>query len=306
MTGGTGFIGRWSLPALHERSYEVHAICRKKTSDMDQRVFWHELDLFDEVKIAKLCSEHSFTHLLHFAWVTDHGAFWSSLDNWKWVNASLHLARCFAESGGRRMVVAGSCTEYEAGRIYEERTSRFRPKTIYGASKRALYLMLEAFARQTGMEFAWGYLFYLYGPSEHPNRFVPAVIRGLLKGEEIPCSHGNQIRDFLHSKDAGEGFAALLDRAVEGGINIASGRGISLKDLALCLAEQIGGEHLLQFGKLAPSILDTPSIVAEVSRARDELHWQPEISLNERLQEVISWWKCNLENPKKAIIEMCL
>lgn len=295
VTGASGFIGRWSLPALQGKSYEVHAISAHGKQEKNSAVIWHQLDLFDFDRVERFMSEFSFSHLLHFAWMTEHGKFWSSLDNWKWVDASLHLAKCFAKSGGRRIVVAGSCTEYEPGKIYEERTSRFRPTTLYGASKRALALMLEAFAKQTEIEFAWGYLFYLYGIHEHPNRFIPAVIRGLLRQTEIPCSHGYQLRDFLHSKDAGEGFAALLDSSVRGGINIASGRGASLREIAQLLARRIGGEHLLQFGKIEPSILDTPEIVANTSRAQNELGWQPAISLDQGFEEVISWWKNQMD-----------
>ena len=52
------------------------------------------------------------THLLHLAWYAEPGLFWRSPENLRWVEASLRLLRAFAEHGGQRAVMAGSCAEY--------------------------------------------------------------------------------------------------------------------------------------------------------------------------------------------------
>ena len=58
---------------------------------------------------------------------------------------------------------------------------------------------------------AWGRIFYLYGPGEYPSRLVPSVIGSLLHDEPARCTHGRQLRDYLHVADVASAFAAILD-----------------------------------------------------------------------------------------------
>src|SRR5207245_614301 len=84
------------------------------------------------------------------------------------------------------------------------------------ACKLALASLLEAYAGQTGLSQAWARIFFLYGPREHPKRLVSSVIRSLLRGERARCSHGQQIRDYLHVEDAAGALVALLESEVTG------------------------------------------------------------------------------------------
>ena len=100
-------------------------------------------------------------------------------------------------------MLAGSCAEYDwsAGRC-EETTTLLRSASIYGANKNKLRARVEAIARETGLSVAWGRMFFLYGPHEHPQRLVASVIRSLLARLPARCSSGIQQRDFLHVQDA--------------------------------------------------------------------------------------------------------
>ena len=92
-----------------------------------------------------------------------------------------------------------------------------------------------------GISFAWGRIFFLHGPGEHPDRLVPSVTRALLAGEPARCTDGRQVRDFLHSSsDAAHAFAALLALRVEGPVNIASGRGCRSRELVGWIGDALG------------------------------------------------------------------
>jgi nucleoside-diphosphate-sugar epimerase len=287
LTGATGFVGRQTLTALAEAGHEVHAVARRGGTDAPG-VSWHEADLLAGVEVV---NEVRPEVLVHLAWYAQHGTFWTSTENLRWVEASLALLRAFSASDGRRAVIAGSCAEYEwSGDVYRE-TAPTRPATLYGASKHGLATIAAAFAEQVGLSLAWGRLFFLYGPHEAPERFVPTLVRALLRGETAAMTDGAQRRDFLHVTDAGRAFAALADSSLTGAVNVASGVGFLLADLARRIASLTGGVELLRIGALPQRENEPPCLVADVSRIRQELGWRPRIGLEDGLRDTVAWWR---------------
>jgi nucleoside-diphosphate-sugar epimerase len=292
MTGASGFLGRHCLPALLARGYEVHAAGRRGGGDASSGARWHEVDLLDAERVAKLVEEVAPTDLLHLAWYAVPGKFWTASENLSWVRASLNLLEEFARRGGRRVVMAGTCAEYDwTDGLCDESRTPLRPATLYGASKRALQLVVEAYARQTGLSAAWGRLFFLYGPHEYPERLVSSAICRLLKGERVPCTHGTQRRDFLYIQDAAEAFVALLASEVEGAVNIASGEALELREVVNKIADRLGGRSLVDFGALEAAAGEPPLLLAEVGRLRGEVGWRPRFTLDEGLERTIEWWR---------------
>ena len=86
---------------------------------------------------------------------------------------------------------------------------------------------------------------------------------------------GTQVRDFLHVSDAGDAFAALAASEVEGAVNIASGSGVSLLEVAGLIAGQTGGVEASGSGRSPRRPNDPPSLVADVSRLREQVGWRP-------------------------------
>ena len=292
LTGGTGFIGRHCLQELLVRGFEVHAISRKLPCDIGAGIIWHTLDLFDGAAVAELAGRVRVSHLLHLAWDTTHRQYWTSADNLRWVQASLDLLQAFVRHGGRRAVFAGTCAEYDWSHGYCcERVTPLSPSTLYGSCKHALRLIVEAYAAQHNVSCAWGRLFFLFGPHEEPQRFVPSISRALLAGQPAPCTHGRQLRDFLFVADAASALATLLDSNVCGPVNIASGEPIALKDLALRIGECLGRPDLVELGRLAAPPGEPPVLLANVSRLSSELSWSPRFSLDEGLQKTMDWWR---------------
>lgn len=292
VTGASGFIGSRSLALLANKGYQVHALSTKSIKKEQQGILWHQVDLFDSVGVAALMDQLKPTHLLHFAWYTVHGKFWTSPLNLNWVQASLHLLQAFVQQGGKRFVGAGTCAEYDWNQeIYSEKSTPCNPATLYGTCKAALHQMMSSYCKQESISFAWGRIFHLYGSHEHPDRFVPAVIQKLLKKEHVPCSHGEQVRDFLHVEDVASAFVSLINSDSEGAVNIGSGRGIKLKEVSQLIAERIGEKQLIQLGALKAPALDPPILVAVTERLFQEIGWQPHYDLERGLEQTIDWWR---------------
>jgi nucleoside-diphosphate-sugar epimerase len=287
LTGATGFIGRHTLIALSNAGHEVHVAARHRGLEQ-AGVSWHEADLLAGCAVV---AEVEPEILVHLAWYAEHGRFWTSPENLRWVAASLELLRTFADAGGLRVVMAGTCAEYEWSRaVYREDAPR-RPSTLYGAAKHGLHTVAAAYCEQMRIELAWGRLFFLYGPHEAPERFVPSLVRALLAGEAAEMTSGTQCRDFLHVADAGAAFAALASSSVVGAVNLASGEGVALRDLAALIAERSGDPELLRVGALPDRDGDPASLVADVGRMREELGFSPQIDLGDGLDAAVGFWR---------------
>jgi nucleoside-diphosphate-sugar epimerase len=294
VTGASGFIGRHALPLLREKGYDVHCITSGRSAPAEEHpgVAWHTADLMDTTQCESVLQQIRPTHLLHFAWYTEPGRFWSSDRNLDWTKASIGLLKAFQRAGGERALAAGTCAEYEwKYERYDERSTPCRPATLYGVSKDSFRRFAEAFCKTSNMSFAWGRIFWLYGPYEHPARLVPSVMLSLLKGQEAKLTPGSQVRDFLYSADVASAFVALLDSPVEGPVNVASGEPVSIRELATLIGHCIGREDLLHFGALPAPAGEPPAIVADVLRLRDEVGWRPSRTLEEGLGETLEWWR---------------
>ena len=289
VTGASGFVGRQTLEPLLERGYEVHAVARRPIEVPS--VTWHAADLLGPGAAGELVGEVRPTHLLHLAWYAEHQRYWKAPENLEWVGASLLLLRAFAERGGVRAVVAGTCAEYDwSGGVCVEDSTPLRPRELYGAAKDALRRVAEAFAAEAGFATAWGRIFFLYGPHEHPGRLVASIARAVLAGEEIETTPGAQQRDFLHVADAGAAFAALLDSRVAGPVNVASGDARPVREIALAVAEAAGRPDRLRLGALPPRPDEPSLVVADVARLRDEVRWRPAHSLEAGIEQTVRWW----------------
>ncbi len=310
VTGAGGFIGRSSIAPLQRMGFEVHAVfsgaARAGVPAALQGVFAHVADLLSESQVDALLTRVAPTHLLHFAWIATPGVYWQSADNYRWLAASQYLLRGFRARGGIRVVMAGSCVEYDWSRagVCNETSSPLADEsaalTPYAATKIALQKALAQFSREQQISSAWGRDFFQFGPYEHPDRLVPSVIRHLLMNQEALCTHGRQIRSFLHVDDVGAAFAQLLDSGIQGPVNIGSDESIALADLIGRIALEIGRPDLVRLGARNAAGEEPPLLVPDVHRLRDEVQWRPQLSLSAGISDTIAWWRSQLGVPEHA------
>jgi nucleoside-diphosphate-sugar epimerase len=292
VTGASGFVGRAAVAALRHRGYEVHGVARTAADDVEVDA-WHAADLLDPAGVDGLVREAGASHLLHLAWTTEHGRYWSDPTNRAWAEATYGLMEMFAAARGARAVMAGSCAQYDwsTARAFSETETPRRPATLYGRAKQETTDRLEAWSKEAGLSFAAALLFFPYGPFEKAERLVPSVTRSLLAGEEAATTSGTQVRDFVHVDDCGTVLAALIDSDVTGAVNVGSGQGSSVADVAASLARIVGREDLLRIGALPTRGEDSTSVVAATTRLRDEVGFRPRYDLETGLRDTVEWWR---------------
>lgn len=301
LTGSSGFIGRHAIPFLLRCGYDVHAVYYPELIELhhSELVAWHRCDLLDAGQQESIIEEVQPTHLLHFAWYVGYvamGNYWTSEDNLRWLKASMGIIKRFAENGGKRAVFTGTCAEYDWNYGFcAEDVTPTRPKNLYGVCKNSLREVLEIYCPQVGVSFAWGRIFSTYGPHEVQIRLVPSIITSLLEDRPARCTHGNQLRDFMHVQDVASAFVSLLESPFEGPINIASGEPVTIKTIADTLGSILDKPGLIELGALPIDENDPPLLLADVRRLNNVVGWRPSIDLETGLRGTIDWWRGQLQ-----------
>jgi UDP-glucose 4-epimerase len=290
VTGGTGFVGRWAVSALRDAGHDLVVCARRESAIPGCRTI--EADLLDERAAGRIMDWSRPEIVLHLGWYVEHGKFWNARENLDWVAATLRLATAANTAGVRRFVSVGTCMEYaldpDTHPLVE--TAPTRPVSLYGISKSATRQLLEGYFGPKEIEFAWGRLFFIFGPNEQADRLVSSIAISLLSGRPALLTSGAQVRDFCPVQDAGEALAALALSKVTGSVNIGSGHEMRIAELAEEIRSAVGvGE--LRFGALPDRTNEPRKILANIDRLRSEVGFTPKRAMHERIVETVNWWR---------------
>lgn len=221
ITGPTGAIGTALTEYLESKGIEVVAVVRPGSKRADRikesrLVRKTECDLSDLRELPKLI-EGGADVFYHFGW---EGTFGDSRNDMYLQNRNVKYALDAVEAaeslGCRRFIGAGSQAEY--GRFegkLNDKTPVF-PENGYGIAKLCAGQMTKISARQKGIEHIWTRILSIYGPCDGDNTMVTSTIRKLLAGETPQCTKGEQMWDYLYSKDAAKAMYLLGIKGVSG------------------------------------------------------------------------------------------
>ncbi|WP_127493940.1 NAD-dependent epimerase/dehydratase family protein [Paenibacillus glycanilyticus] len=287
VTGATGWIGRYVIASLLAKGYEVHAAYRTAPLALGEN--WHQVDLLNADEAARFILNVKPDSLIHLAWDSIPPGCYRSLTNYEWTRCSMALIHQFVQSGGKRVVVAGTGAEYVWGEgVLSETQSPDSYAHAYAACKNSLRIWLESYARIAGFSSAWARLFHLYGPADPGKRLVASMITSLLNKEEAYCRQGSLYRDYLYIQDAADALVALFESRCEGTVNIASGQPVQLERMVIMIGSLIGSEANIRFGDERP---EEPVVVrADIARLQNEVQWKPAISLSTGLKKTVKWY----------------
>jgi nucleoside-diphosphate-sugar epimerase len=292
LTGATGFIGSHTLNILFQNGYEVHAVTSKVNTSLNPNVIWHQVNLFDNNKVKDLLKNIMPSYLMHLAWYAEPGKYINGKENLKWLQSSIEMLQSFINFGGKKVVFAGTCFEYDLKYGYlQEAITPSIPNCLYGACKLSFESIAQMYCGMNNISFASGRIFYLFGEGENKNRIIPYVINSLLNDSIANCSHGNQIRDFLSVRDVALALVAILESETKGIVNIGSGNPIKLGDLLLTIGEKLQRVELINLGAVKTPMNEPSMIVAENKKLIEETSWKQTYSIEEELDITIEWWK---------------
>jgi nucleoside-diphosphate-sugar epimerase len=307
VTGAAGFVGAHVVRQALNAGYDVAAVVRPA------RAAWRlkdvvgdaaggtrrgagtlqvwEHDLAEAHGLGESLAKWKPDACVHLAWYAVPGRYLHAPQNLDCLRHGLDLLEVLADHGCGRVVMTGTCAEYDTrrqGPLAEDAPTR--PETLYAATKLALGAVAHQRAAQRGLGLVWARLFYLYGPAEPEARLVPALIAALLAGRPFRATAGEQVRDYLHVADVAAALLALARGDATGVYNVASGIPVRVREVMSLAADLAGRPDLLELGALPYRDWEPPAVYADCARLR-AAGWAPRYSLRDGLAETVAWWR---------------
>lgn len=290
VTGATGFIGSAFSRLALSRGHSIGGMMlptERTPSGLDasERLTWFKGTLaeppWSEIETFKpeAC--------VHFAWIATPGVYLESPENENYFHWSREFVRRVRKFGAEQIVAAGTCIEY---RISDEKLSEDRtpiePTTTYARWKNALRMALEEDAKKDGFKFAWTRVFYPYGVGEHPARLCSSIIQKLGRGEKIELKTPNSTKDYIYIEDLAAAFLTVLEKGFEGTVNLGTGIGITVKEIAQTLAEMMHRPELIK--EVDPPQIDPLGYVVSDNSKLRGLGWKPDYDLRKGLEKLLA------------------
>lgn len=288
VTGGAGFIGSHMVRYLLDKNVEVLVIDDLSSGTLD--------NLPDNVSIKKLslhtCDIDKLTNLITgYDYVFHMAAFIQiipSIENpLKYnninVDGTLKLLMACRDAGIKKVVYSASSAAYgDTKQLPTSETNEFHPQSPYGLQKLIGEQYCRVFSEAYGLKTACLRYFNVYG--ERMSKSKGGAYRLIIPiweectNENRPLTitnDGNQSRDFIHAYDVAcaNWLAANNDNIIKGeSINIGSGKSTTINELA-----NIWGGETKYIGNRP----ETRQMLADITKAKNELGWKPTINLKE-------------------------
>jgi UDP-glucose 4-epimerase len=287
--GASGFIGAWTASALCRAGAIVHAVGRDRArttaalTRQGAQATVTVADLAGRGSIARVVDAVRPAIVFNLCgYGVDHGEV--DARSMTTLNADLVAELCETLATradhwpGLRLVHAGSALEYGtvAGVLRED--SPASPTTNYGRSKLTGTGHVRRFGASAGLPSVVARLFTVYGPGEHHDRLLPALVRAATSGSRLALTGGKQGRDFTYVEDVVEGLLRLGVSEAEPGevVNLATGTLTSVRTFAETAAAVLGIDvSKLDFGAIPVADGEMFHQEVSVSRLTELLSWTP-------------------------------
>lgn len=231
--------------------------------------------------------------------------------------------RCLEVNAEGTLRVLEACRRHGVGRLVHTSTSEvygsaqsvpmaeshpLRAQSPYAASKIAADAMVEAMHRSFGIPVVTVRPFNTYGPRQSTRAVIPSIVSQLvLGGESLELGDLRPSRDFVHVEDTVAGFvsAATAVGAVGGVFNLATGRDVSIGELARTAMGAVGREVPIvrSDARARPPQSEVTRLCGDATAARRTLGWSAKVSLEDGVRSVVEFVRAHPHRfrPKEQI-----
>jgi GDP-4-dehydro-6-deoxy-D-mannose reductase len=305
VTGAAGFAGSHLLDLLAGTAADIVAWHRpggKRPREV-ARTRWDAVDLLDAAQVDAAIARTRPSQVYHCAGAAHVGRAWDSTESTFAINVrgTHHLLQALERAGSAaRVLIPSSALVYATSDRPLTEADPLTPASPYGLSK----LAQEMLAGRTNgaLSVAIARPFNHVGPRQDPQFAASGFARriaGIERGRWAPeLSVGNldARRDLTDVRDTVRAYRLILERGVPGRpYNVCTGHAIQIRELL----DRLLSRARVRIGvtidpvRLRPN--DTPLLVGDPARLRDELGWTPAIPIDQTLDDLLEYWR-NVES----------
>lgn len=252
-------------------------------------------DICDQDALQRIAKQHpsidAVINLAAKAGVRD-----SVTDPWSYYQTNLtgclNLLDLCRQKHITKFILASTSSVYGQNAPYPtpENADSSRPLQPYAASKLAAETLCHSYHYLYGMDISVVRYFTVYGPAGRPAMSMFRFTKWIIEGQQVQVfGDGNQTRGFTYLDDIARGTIAALKPLGYEIINLGGHESISILDLIAKFEHAIGKKANIQFYAAHPA--DMSASWADIQKARHLLSWQPQVGLDEGIQQVVAWYR---------------
>lgn len=306
ITGPTGAIGMALIEYLSNKGIQVIAVVRGDSKRKDQieeseTVIKVECALAEmkqlPQKVQAAVEEKNWNKdipidvFYHFAW---DGTFGDSRNDMYLQNRNVAYALDAVSAASKlecgTFIGAGSQAEYGRyeGKLNAE-VAAF-PENGYGIAKLCAGQMTRILCEQMGMRHIWTRILSVYGPYDGINTMIMTMIRKMMEGERASCTKGEQMWDYLYSKDAAKMMYLLGERGIDGKTYcLGSGIAKPLREYIETIRNVVNPQAEVGYGDVAYSPKQVMHLCADIAELIKDTGYTSEYSFERGIKETVEF-----------------
>src|SRR5215211_2875716 len=308
VTGGSGFLGSHLCDHLIAKGYRVICVDNLETGNLNNIAHIKDGENFRFVQ-ADITTHYTIDEPVDFVYHMASPA--SPID---YARLPLHTLRVgaygthntlgLAKRHRARFLLASTSEVYGDPLVHPQpetywgNVNPIGPRGVYDEAKRYAEALTMAYLRQQGVNTTIVRIFNTFGPRMRPNdgRAIPAFMGQALADRPVTVfGEGTQTRSFCYVDDLIRGLVLLAESEVHEPVNIGNPNEMSLLDMAKLVVELTESRSEIVFEALP---IDDPQVrQPDITRAKQLLGWEPEVSLREGLTRTIEHYTRVLGEP---------
>ena len=311
VTGATSFIGRAVVEELLEKRHQVFAAVRPDSAgrgelEAMQRETGGQLTVLPvDLSACGTLDRHPALEgradlWLHLGWEGSGSANRTNPEiQARNIGYALEALGAAARLGCTRFLFSGSQAEYGIADGLMREDSPCHPVSEYGKDKVEVCRRVGERAAELGLTYLHARMFSVYGPGDHPWSLVSSCVDTFLKGGHMEFGACTQLWNYLYIKDAVRAITGLLlAKSPSGVYNVAGNDTRPLREFIGEIHRLCGGRGTFEYGKRPPNAEGVVSLNPDTGKLYRTANFQPRISFEEGIREMIANHEFYKENSK--------
>ncbi len=300
VTGGAGFLGSHLCDFLPEQGHTVICMDNLSTGSIENidHIRSEEFSFIKHDVTEYIYVQGKLDYILHFASPASPCDYMEMpIQTLKVGSLGTHKALGLAKEKNAVFLLASTSEVYGDPLVHPQRedywgnVNPIGPRGVYDEAKRFAEAMTMAYHRYHDVRTRIVRIFNTYGPRMrlHDGRVVPTLIYQALTNQPLTVyGDGSQTRSFCYVSDLIRGICQLLVSDITDPVNLGNNHEMNILEFAQHVRRLSGTSSEIVFKELP--VDDPKTRQPDITRARECLHWEPQVSFEEGLQKTIEWF----------------